>query len=95
MGKPIIAHGDESYFCLYLTENEHSIVAEYIREWCSKNSLTMKYYRKLKEGHCACYREVKVVGKGAAHKVSNYLQESNLYDCVEVNPWIEHRRIYG
>ena len=90
--KPIVVKGDEIYFCLYLTENEHYIVEDQLREWCTFNSLSMKYYRKLKEGHWSCYREVKIVGKGAAHKVANYCREAQLFWSVELNPWREQEK---
>lgn len=53
---------EELYFCLRLTENEHSIVEGMIEDICFSNILQLKYYRKLKEGHVPLIREVKIVG---------------------------------
>ena len=53
---------NELYFTLNLTENEHYIVEDMIREFCKQNGLTVLYYRKLKEGHVPMRRECKVKG---------------------------------
>ena len=51
---------NDFYFCLYLTESEHSFVQQEISEYCTENNLNLMYYRKLKDGHIPMYREVKV-----------------------------------
>jgi len=53
---------DEFYFCLRLTENEHYFAEDAIKKRCEESGLTLKYYRKLKEGHIPLYREIKITG---------------------------------
>lgn len=53
---------NEFYFTLGLTENEHYIVEDMIREFCSDNNIEVKYYRKFKSGHVPMERECKIVG---------------------------------
>ena len=65
---------DEYYFCLYLTENEHFIVNDLIQDFCDKNDLELKYYRKFKLGHIPMYREAKVIGKNL-YKFKKFLDD--------------------
>ena len=53
----------ELYFCLKLTENEHYVVEEMIRDFCHNNDLELKYYRKCKLHHFPMYREIRIIGK--------------------------------
>jgi len=48
------------YFTLELTENEHSIVENMIRQECTKRGYEVLYYRKFKNGHVPCQRECKI-----------------------------------
>ena len=54
---------EEKYFCLELTEEEHCVVENEILKICLRYNGELKYYRKLKEGHFPCYREVKIVAE--------------------------------
>ena len=51
---------NDFYFTTYLTENEHYIVEDIIREECKKRNFEVEYYRKFKNGHVPMYRECKI-----------------------------------
>ena len=74
---------NEFYFCLVLTENEHYIVEDMLKNICLKYDCKLKYYRKLKEGHMPTYREIKIVGKNIGH-IKKYMSEQRL--ITERNP---------
>jgi len=67
---------NEFYFTLNLTENEHYIVEDMIRDFCSKNSIKVIYYRKFKNGHIPMYRECKI--QGDIPKFIKYLQSERI-----------------
>ena len=48
------------FFTTYLTENEHFIVADLIRQECSRLGIQVAYYRPFKTGHVPMYRECKL-----------------------------------
>ena len=52
----------EYYFRLKLTENEHYIIEDSIKDFCNKNDLQLVYYRKMKNGHIPMVRECKITG---------------------------------
>lgn len=54
---------EEIYFTTHLTETEHNIVHELLKEQCAKRNLELVYYREFKQGHVPMYRECKVRGK--------------------------------
>ncbi len=53
---------DELYFCLRLTENEHYVVEDEIRQKCEICNCQTIYYRMLKDGHVPLFREIKIQG---------------------------------
>jgi hypothetical protein len=53
---------NEIYFTTNLTENEHYIVEDIIRQFCKAKGWQVLYYRKFKNGHVSGYRECKIVG---------------------------------
>jgi len=53
---------EELFFTTRLTENEHYIVENMIKDRCAKNGLNLVYYRKFKTGHVPTYRECKISG---------------------------------
>lgn len=75
----------EIYFCLYLTENEHFIIENELKNVCNKLNLKLQYYRKLKDGHVPTYREVKIIGDNI-NKIKKYIKESKLYLHITKNP---------
>jgi acylphosphatase len=57
------------YFCLKLTENEHDVVEGDIIKFAQTcDDLKLVYYRKLKDGHVAMIREVKLQGSKSSIK---------------------------
>lgn len=52
----------ELYFCLHLSENEHRLTEQDVKEMCRLLGLEFIYYRQLKEGHIPMYREVRLKG---------------------------------
>lgn len=54
---------NELFFTQYLTENEHYIVEDVIRQTANELNCEVKYYRKLKQGHVPGYRECKIIGQ--------------------------------
>lgn len=86
----------ELYFCLMLTENEHYIVCDYIKDYCNENGLELRYYRKYKLGHIPMWREVKIIGTRSKLKAFKTwatskaigLELQNHYDFIdESSPW--------
>jgi hypothetical protein len=78
---------DAHYFCLYLTENEHFIVEDQLRDLCIEHEWELVYYRQLKDGHWPCYREVKIKGDN-----NRYIKDliNKLYgDHIKPNPYKE------
>ena len=66
---------EEFYFTPRLTEAEHEIIEEKVREYCYAKELDMVYYRKFKNGHVPLYRECKVIGpKPAINRFKDYLE---------------------
>jgi hypothetical protein len=53
---------NELFFTTRLTENEHFIVEDMIKDGCAKNGFDLIYYRKFKTGHVPTYRECKILG---------------------------------
>lgn len=49
------------YFATNLTETEHYIVEDMIRNKCKELGYEVKYYRKFKTGHVPCQRECKIM----------------------------------
>lgn len=49
------------YFTTSLTENEHYIVEDMIRQECLKQGIEVAYYRKFKTGHVPMQRECKIL----------------------------------
>jgi len=86
---------EDIYFCMDLTENEHSVVERMLREFCVGNGLELVYYRKIKKGHIPCVREIKVKFNGKRGTFLKYMNEEIKWDCVKkcVNgilvPWQE------
>lgn len=84
---------DGYYFVLKLTENEHDAVSYVINEFCEKNFMTMKYYRKLKTGHRPMIREVKVMGnRRRIAQFKQFLVDNYIQDFVIDNYWEEEKR---
>lgn len=75
---------NEIYFCLKLSENEHRIIEQELKDLCGKNDLSLVYYRKLKDGHIPMYRELKISGK--INRIRNYLEE--IINYIVINPHI-------
>ncbi len=67
---------DELYFTLCLTENEHYIVEDMIRDFALKNNINVIYYRKFKNGHVPTHRECKI--KGNIGKFKNFLRKERV-----------------
>lgn len=78
---------EELYFCMYLTADEHDIVAWEFKSTCDSLGCVLQYYRQLKDGHVPMYREVKVVGTlEQINRFKKYLH-TNKYDTnIERNP---------
>ena len=76
---------DELYFCLHLTESEHYIVEDQIKNFCVNNDLTLKYYRKFKNGHIPMYREIKVIGKNLGI-FKKFLKDNLISDYIKGIP---------
>lgn len=82
------------YFCLKLTENEHYIVEDEIRDFLKKHTDDCRiiYYRKLKDGHVPMIREIKIEGSTSSidcfkRWVTNYPKPSKaLIQYVVKNP---------
>ena len=73
------------YFCLKLTENEHYVVEDMIKDWCSENGGRLIYYRVLKDGHVPMIREIKI--DGIAHgTIERFLLEKKLTSHIVKNP---------
>jgi hypothetical protein len=54
---------EELYFCLKLTTDEHSIMEGVIRKEAARLNCKVLYYRTMKNGHVAMFREVKLEGE--------------------------------
>lgn len=79
---------EELYFCLHLTENEHYIVADDLRNECDRLGLEMKYYRKLKDGHVPMHRETKIVGdRLKINLLKKYMHENFIDEQAVRNPY--------
>jgi hypothetical protein len=84
---------DGYYFVLKLTENEHDAVSYIINEFCEKNFMDMKYYRKLKIGHRPMIREVKVMGnRRRVADFKKFLVDNFIQDFVIENYWEEEKK---
>lgn len=85
----------EFYFCLKLTSDEHYIVQSNIEKECCESGLVLLYYRQLKEGHVAMYREVKVcsVNEVRLGKFKKWLHEQMLDKNMEDNPHSTYRKM--
>lgn len=69
---------DGTYFQLTLTENEHYIVEDMLREFCATQpGMSVKYYRKLKLGHAPTYREVKIIG-GSRPAFDKFIKDNDI-----------------
>lgn len=75
-----MSSNNQLYFRLSLTENEHYIVNDMLAEKCRALGVDLVYYRKLKNGHIAGIREVKVVGE-KLYRVEQYLHDEDLMPC--------------
>jgi len=74
---------DETYFCIDLTEDEHSIVEDMLRVFCSENCMELVYYRKVKTGHIPGIREVKVRHNGRNKGLFlKFMEEQVTWDCA-------------
>lgn len=62
----------EYFFTIQLTENEHDIVENMIREFCDENGFTLVYYRNFKGGHIPMQREVKIKGDKVYRKLTPF-----------------------
>ncbi len=70
---------NDFYFTTYLTENEHSIIENMIRNKCDELGYEVKYYRQFKTGHVPCQRECKIMAE--PWKVEKMLDELDItYD---------------
>ena len=83
---------NQLYFRLSLTENEHEIVNGMFVEQCQILGVSLLYYRKLKNGHIPCIREVKVVGENL-YRFQKYLQDEKIILCSKED--IEAQDKYG
>lgn len=84
---------DGYYFVLKLTENEHDAVSYIINEFCEKNFMKMKYYRKLKTGHRPMIRECKVMGnRKRIFEFKKFLVDNYIQDNVIENYWEEEKQ---
>jgi hypothetical protein len=79
-GKLSGSNRKEHYFRLKLTENEHFIIEDSLREICEQGGLELLYYRKLKNGHVPLIREVKI--KGNFGKVMEAICSLKLQECI-------------
>jgi hypothetical protein len=74
----------EYYFRLDLSENEHDCIELFLKQFCNKHDLELKYYRKIKTGHIPMIREIKVVGNNV-QKVNQFIKEHSLEKFVDEN----------
>ena len=81
----------ELYFCLNLTENEHYIVEDMIRDMCVTHNIKFHYYRKCKEGHVPMIRECKVEG-ASVNYIKRLLVAEGIDKCIVPNPWNASRK---
>ena len=93
MWEGILHMKDGYYFVLKLTENEHDAVEYVIKEFCEKNFMQMKYYRKLKTGHRPMIREVKVMGnRRRIAEFKKFLVDNYIQDFVIDNYWEDEKK---
>lgn len=78
---------EEFYFTHSLTSNEHDIVEYEIREYCNKNNLEVRYYRKFKTGHVPTQRECKIIGEQKDINIFKNYFENVEFPLIFENYW--------
>lgn len=87
---------DAYYFVIRLTEGEHEIVSEDIKNYCenTENGVEFKYYRKFKTGHEPMFRECKVRGnRKCIAKFKQFLDDNKISDYIHENYWLEQKKL--
>lgn len=86
---PFSVNEDTVYFILNLTENEHYIVEDMIRDSLQESGYgELVYYRQLKQGHIPMRREVKIkfTNKRVFDMLKDYekyLEPTNKYEEIQ------------
>jgi hypothetical protein len=79
-----MSRNNEYYFRLSLTENEQDCIELFLKQFCFKHNLELKYYRKIKTGHIPMIREIKVVGSNA-QRVDLFIRGHELQKYIVVD----------
>jgi len=79
---------DDLYFCIKLTEAEHQIGAEKLKEACDRAGVKLVFWRKLIDGHVPMFREVKVQGtQPQLDEIKKFIRDQQWLPRIERNPW--------